>query len=380
MNQSFDSLNLAKQLIGKESITPSESGCFDLITNALRPFGFKFHHFQKKDVHNLWCELGSTGPLLCFAGHVDVVPPGPLDAWETPPFKPSIRNNHLFGRGAADMKSSIAAFVVACQNYLTSINGSYNGSIALLITSDEEGPAVHGTQYVIQKLQEQGRKIDYCLVGEPTSDQRFGDTIKPGRRGSLSGKLTLLGKQGHVAYPEAVCNPIHRIGKIIDELSSYSWDKGHGSFPSTSFQMTSIQSGVGANNVVPGELSAQFNFRFSPASSPKSLKSIFETLIKKHHGQYRLTWALNAEPFFSDPGRLTQALTTSIKEVTGFPPITSTGGGTSDGRFIKDICKEVIEFGPLNESIHQVNENINIDDLSKLTLIYQKMLEYFFKN
>ncbi|HEY5898897.1 MAG TPA: succinyl-diaminopimelate desuccinylase, partial [Burkholderiales bacterium] len=321
------------------------------------------------EVTNLWARRGSGHPVVCFAGHTDVVPTGPLSEWHSDPFVPTVRDGKLYGRGAADMKSSIAAFVVAAEMFVKE-KPAHAGSIALLLTSDEEGPAVDGTVRVVETLKARGEKIDYCIVGEPGSAERLGDTLKIGRRGSLSGKLIVRGVQGHVAYPHLVTNPIHRLAPALAEIVRTQWDKGNESFPPTSFQVSNIHAGTGAGNVVPGSVEVDFNFRFCTESTEASLRQRVEAILKKHALDYRIEWTLGAKPFLSRRGRLAEVVLGAAKHNTGCSGELSTTGGTSDARFIIDICPEVIELGPINASIHKLNEHIALDELETLPLIY----------
>ena len=366
-------LELAKELIARRSVTPEDGGCQQLLAARLTKAGFRCEPMKFGDVTNLWARRGSSSPLVCFAGHTDVVPTGPLSEWHSDPFVPTVRDGKLYGRGAADMKSSIAAFVVAVELFLKERPG-HSGSIALLLTSDEEGPAVDGTVRVVEALKKRGEGIDYCVVGEPSSVDRLGDTLKNGRRGSLSGKLTVRGIQGHVAYPHLVKNPIHLAAPALAELATSKWDKGNEDFPPTSFQVSNIHAGTGAHNVVPGSVEIDFNFRFSTESSEASLKQKVESILKKHGLEYSLGWVLGAKPFLSKRGRLAQVATEAAKANTGCSAELATSGGTSDARFIIDICPEVIEIGPVNASIHKLNEHITLTELEILPRIYLDVL------
>ena len=323
---------------------------------------------------NFWARKGTAAPLVCFAGHTDVVPTGPLDQWHSDPFQPSERDGKLYGRGAADMKASLAAFITAIEGFIAARPG-HPGSIGLLITSDEEGPAVNGTVKVVETLKARNETIDYCIVGEPTSADQFGDTIKNGRRGSLSGKLVVKGVQGHVAYPQLSVNPIHSAAPAIAELATTEWDKGNEFFPPTTWQISNIHGGTGAGNVIPGSVEILFNFRFSTASTPQSLQERVQAILDHHQLQYDIVWELSAKPFFTPPGKLVDALSEAIRRATGVEPAVSTTGGTSDGRFIADICPQVVEFGPINESIHKLNEHVALADIEKLSDIYRVALE-----
>jgi succinyl-diaminopimelate desuccinylase len=366
-------LQLTRDLIARPSVTPEDQGCQDLLAARLQAVGFDCETLTFGEVKNLWARRGTAGPLLVFAGHTDVVPTGPLDRWDSPPFIPTERDGNLYGRGAADMKSSIAAFVVAVEEFVAAHPG-HVGSIALLITADEEGPSVDGTVKVCQALSARGEQLDYCIVGEPTSVDRLGDTIKNGRRGSLSGKLTVKGKQGHVAYPHLARNPIHMLAPALVELTTQEWDAGNEYFPATTFQVSNLHSGTGATNVVPGTAVLDFNFRFSTASTVESLKARVDAILQLHKLDYDLEWTLGGEPFLTPKGELSEALVQAILDEAGVAAELSTTGGTSDGRFIAKICKQVIEFGPINASIHQLNEHIRLDTLEPLKNIYRRTL------
>ena len=362
-------LELAKELIGRRSVTPDDGGCQELIAKRLAPAGFKCEPMNFGEVTNLWARRGKASPVVCFAGHTDVVPTGPLAEWHSDPFVPTIRDGKLYGRGAADMKSSIAAFVVAVEAFVKE-RPAHSGSIALLITSDEEGPALDGTVRVVEALKRRNELIDYCIVGEPTSVDWLGDMLKNGRRGSLSGKLTVRGIQGHVAYPHLVKNPVHLLAPALAEMAKMQWDKGNESFPPTSFQVSNIHAGTGAANVVPGSVVVDFNFRFSTESTDASLKNRVEDILKKHGLDYSVDWVLGAKPFLSKNGRLAKTVQEAGKRHTGRSAELSTTGGTSDARFIIEICPEVIELGPVNASIHKLNEHIELSQLEMLPRIY----------
>ncbi len=366
-------LELAQALIARRSLTPEDAGCQELLEARLAASGFRCEALHAGGVANLWARRGNGKPLLCFAGHTDVVPTGPLEQWESDPFAPTIRDGKLFGRGAADMKSSIAAFVVAAEAFAAE-RPAHRGSIALLITSDEEGPAVDGTVRVVERLKQRGESIDYCLVGEPSSAEALGDTIKNGRRGSLSGKLTVRGVQGHIAYPQLARNPIHLLAPALAELAALRWDEGNDYFPPTTWQVSNIHAGTGAANVIPGRLELDFNFRFSTASSEDSLKQRFEAALRKHGLDYSVDWTLSGRPFLTRPGELVNALQGAISAHTGRKAELSTTGGTSDGRFIAEVCPQVVEFGPVNASIHKLNEHIELDALEQLPRIYLDVL------
>jgi len=367
------SLDLAKDLIARRSITPEDAGCLDLIAARLAPLGFVCERMDSTGptglVCNLWARLGTAKPLIVFAGHTDVVPPGPIEKWASDPFVPTERDGFLYGRGAADMKTSVAAAVIAVERLLG--NGPIDGSIAFLLTSDEEGDATDGTVKVVETFKARGVHIDCCLVGEPTSVDKQGDTIKNGRRGSLSGKLIVKGVQGHVAYPEKVKNPIHRAAPALAELAAAHWDIGNEFFPPTSFQISNIHAGTGATNVVPGTLEVLFNFRFSTASTAEGLQARVHQILDRHSLEYDLNWTLGGRPFLSQPGRLVSALVEAIRVETDISAELSTTGGTSDGRFIADICPEVVEFGPVNATIHKIDERVALADIEPLARIYE---------
>jgi len=374
MSENNAAFALARDLIARASVTPDDQGCQDLLIAYLAPHGFVPETIVAGEVTNLWLRRGTAAPLLVFAGHTDVVPPGPLDAWTSDPFTPTVRDGRLYGRGAADMKSSIAAFAVAAQNFVAA-HPDHPGSIALLITSDEEGPAVDGTVKVCERLQARGEGLDYCIVGEPTSVKQLGDTIKNGRRGSLSGRLTVRGVQGHVAYPHLARNPIHQAAPALAELAAMQWDAGNDYFPPTTFQISNIHGGTGASNVIPAELAVRFNLRFATASTPEGIKAKITEVLTRHGLDYDITWNLGGEPFLTPRGALSDALARAIVDECGVTPELSTTGGTSDGRFIAKICPQVIEFGPCNDSIHKVNENILVQDLRPLANVYRRTLE-----
>jgi len=367
-------LALASALIERPSVTPDDADCQNLLTARLTAAGFQCESLVYGEVTNLWARRGSGAPLLVFAGHTDVVPTGPLEHWESAPFTATQRDGRLYGRGAADMKSSIAAFVVAAEEFIAA-HPDHGGSIALLITSDEEGPAINGTVKVCEALQARGEQLDYCIVGEPTSVSALGDTIKNGRRGSLSGRLTVQGKQGHVAYPHLARNPVHLLAPALSDLVRAHWDDGNAYFPPTTFQVSNLHAGTGATNVVPGLAVVDFNFRFSTASTPETLKARVHAILDAHGLEYDLDWTLGGEPFLTPRGALSDALASAIQAATGVEAELSTTGGTSDGRFIACICPQVVEFGPINASIHQVNEHVAIADLEPLKNIYRGTLE-----
>ena len=367
-------LELARALIARRSVTPEDGGCQELLAARLRPLGFHVETLVSNGVTNLWARRGTQRPLVCFAGHTDVVPTGPLDQWRSDPFVPTERDGKLFGRGAADMKTSLAAFITAAEAF-AGARPDHRGSIAMLITSDEEGVATDGTVKVVERLQGRGEPIDYCVVGEPTSVDRLGDMIKNGRRGSLSGRLVVKGVQGHVAYPDRSRNPIHQFAPALSELVTTQWDGGTADFPPTSWQVSNIHGGTGATNVIPGELEIQFNFRFSTASTAEGLKVRVNEILARHGLQYAIDWTLGGEPFLTPRGELVSATLAAIKEVTGVAAEVSTTGGTSDGRFIRRICPQVVEFGPVNLSIHKLDEHIELAAIEPLRRIYERVLE-----
>jgi len=366
-------LELAKDLISRQSNTPLDAGCQALMISRLEPLGFKIERMRFGDVDNFYARRGTTGPLLVFAGHTDVVPTGPVDKWHTPPFEPTIKDGMLYGRGAADMKTSCAAFITAIEDFVAS-HPNHQGSIGLLITSDEEGVAVDGTVKVVEALKVRGEHFDYCIVGEPTSNKVVGDMIKNGRRGSLSGKLVVKGIQGHIAYPHLVKNPIHMVAPAIKDMVDTVWDTGNEYFPPTSWQISNMNGGTGATNVVPGEVEILFNFRFSTASTEQNLKERVYAILDKHELNYDLDWEYSP-PYITPRGNLVEAISEAIQECYGVSPELSTTGGTSDGRFIADICKQVIEFGPLNATIHKLNECVAVADIEPLKDTYRITLE-----
>lgn len=366
-------LELTLDLIRRPSVTPLDADCQTIMAERLAAIGFKIERLRFGEVDNLWARRGSSAPLLCFAGHTDVVPTGNLDHWASHPFAPEIRDDKLYGRGTADMKSALAAMVVACERFVAEHPG-HHGSIAFLITSDEEGPSINGTVKVIDTLEARQEKITWCLVGEPSSSQQLGDVIKNGRRGSLNGNLTILGKQGHVAYPHLASNPIHLALPALTVLSQAEWDQGNAFFPATSFQISNIQSGTGATNVIPANLEVLFNFRFSTEVTAEQLKQRTHEILDRHGLRYELTWTLSGQPFLTAEGELVAAAQQAIRQVTGLTTELSTGGGTSDGRFIAPTGAQVLELGVLNASIHQIDEHVNVADLEPLTEIYQQIL------
>ncbi|WP_298597209.1 succinyl-diaminopimelate desuccinylase [Zoogloea sp.] len=367
-------LDLTRALIARPSVTPEDAGCLDLIAARLAPLGFVCERIDGGGVSNLWARRGSAAPLVVFAGHTDVVPTGPLEAWTSNPFEPTERDGMLFGRGAADMKSSLAAFVTAIEAFVAA-HPDHAGSIALLLTSDEEGDATHGTTLVVETLKARGETLDYCIVGEPTSSTTLGDTIKNGRRGSLSGKLTVKGVQGHIAYPQLAKNPIHLAAPALAELAAEVWDEGNEYFPPTSWQMSNIKAGTGATNVIPGTLEVMFNFRFATVHTADALKARVHAVLDRHGLDYDLAWTLGGKPFLTPRGTLVAALEGAIRDTLAITPELSTTGGTSDGRFIAEICPQVAEFGPVNATIHKLNECIAVDAIEPLSAIYRRTLE-----
>ena len=367
-------IDLLFELIRRPSVTPDDAGCQDIIAERLNALGFVCESMPFGEVSNLWATRGSSGPVLCFAGHTDVVPPGAEDAWDTAPFEPVERDGIVYGRGSADMKSGLAAMVVALERFIRE-NPDHKGSLAMLITSDEEGRARDGTLKVIETLQTRDEHIDWCVLGEPTSKANLGDIVRVGRRGSLSGVLIVQGIQGHVAYPQLADNPIGRFAPVLSELHTIEWDQGNDFFPPTSFQVVDIRAGVGFPNVTPGDLSARFNFRYSTEWDHEGLKLKVHEIFDAHEIDYELNWHLSGEPFLTEPGELTEAVSQAIVEQTGRAPELSTGGGTSDGRFISPAGTDVVELGPVNASIHKVNEHVRIADVKSLTAMYQRIME-----
>jgi succinyl-diaminopimelate desuccinylase len=367
-------LDFARNLIRQPSVTPDDAGCQDLIAEALQPAGFKAEFLTYGEVRNVWLRRGQVDPLLVFAGHTDVVPTGPIEQWHYPPFSATVQDGILHGRGAADMKGSLAAMVTACQQFVVN-HPNHRGSIALLITSDEEGPANNGTVKVVEMLCDREEIIDWCVVGEPTSREQTGDVIKNGRRGSLGGKLTIQGVQGHVAYPHLADNPIHRAADIVTRLTAQTWDEGNEFFPPTTFQVSNLNSGTGASNVIPAQAELDFNLRYSPESSIESIKERVNALCQQVCTDYEIDWSRPNLPFQTQPGELVDAASAAIYAVTGLTTDLSTEGGTSDGRFIAPTGAQVIELGPVNRTIHQINEQVAVADLETLAIIYQKILE-----
>src|SRR5690348_1409507 len=367
-------VDLTLDLISRNSVTPADQGCQEVMTRRLAQAGFEIENLRYGNVDNFWATRGQGGPVLCFAGHTDVVPTGPLEEWTSDPFKPAVRDGFLFGRGAADMKSALAAMVTATEEFVQA-HPKHKGTIAYLITSDEEGPSVDGTKKVVETLRERGQKIDWCIVGEPSSEKELGDTIKIGRRGSLSGRLTVHGVQGHIAYPQLAENPVHTFAPALAELTARTWDKGNEHFQPTSFQISNFNAGTGAPNVIPGELKARFNLRYSPVQTIAGLKETVEGILRKHGVRYTLEWYLSGEPFYTPPGTLSQAVGAAIEAVTGGRPRMTTGGGTSDGRFIAPLGVQVVELGVVNASIHKVNEHVRLADIDALHRMYVNVLK-----
>lgn len=366
-------LELTKDLINRPSVTPKDFGCQQLLAEHLSNIGFTIEHLRFGDTDNIWARRGTKSPVLAFAGHTDVVPTGPVEKWSSDPFSPEIREGLLYGRGSADMKGSIAAFVTACERFIKD-HPEHTGSIAFLITSDEEGPATDGTVKVIETLEARNEKIDWCVVGEPTSTTKIGDVVKNGRRGSLNGRLTIKGKQGHIAYPHLAENPIHLLAPALTELCAVEWDQGNNDFPPTSFQVSNLNSGTGVTNVIPGTADVVFNFRYSTEVTHEQLQQGVQSILDKHRLNYELTWELSGKPFRTASGALVDAVKQAIKTTTGYDTELSTSGGTSDGRFIAPTGAQVIELGPLNATIHQIDECVSITDLDILSTIYETLL------
>lgn len=367
------SLELLQQLIRRPSVTPSDAGCQDLLAERLGKLGFVDERMNFADTQNQWLRRGQAAPLLVFLGHTDVVPTGPLEKWQSPPFEPTLRDGKLYGRGAADMKGGIAAFVTAVERFVAE-HPEHRGSIAVMLTSDEEGPATDGVVKMVEVLQRRGDQIDWCLVGEPSSDQNIGDVIRVGRRGSLNGKLTVFGVQGHVAYPELAENPIHRFAPALQALTEEVWDHGNAFFPPTRLQVSNINAGTGAENIIPGQLEAQFNLRFCTELDEATIKARTHAILDRFGFKYQIDWRLSGNPFLTEPGELVAAAHQAIEAICGYQPLDDTGGGTSDGRFIAPTGAQVIELGPLNASIHKINEHIGIDELETLSNIYLQIL------
>jgi len=367
-------LQLTQELIARPSVSPTDGGCQALMIERLEAIGFAVERMRFGPVDNFWATRGSGGPVFCFAGHSDVVPSGPLDEWRTDPFQAVIRDGLLYGRGAADMKSGLAAMLTACEEFVAQYP-RHRGTIAFLITSDEEGPSVDGTRRVVEVLRERGQAIDWCLVGEPSSERVFGDTIKIGRRGSLSGRLTVHGVQGHIAYPQFADNPVHALAPALAELTARTWDHGNRHFQPTTFQVSNISAGTGAPNVIPGELKARFNLRFSTEQTVEGLQALVEDLLRRHRVKYSLEWFISGYPFLTAAGALSEAATRAVQEQLQIVPKLSTGGGTSDGRFIAPMGAQVIELGVINETIHKVNECVRVADIDRLHAVYRRTLE-----
>ncbi len=373
MTQS-ETLELSLQLLRQPSVTPVDHTCQDIMAKRLEKIGFNIENMRFDDVDNLWARKGTKAPVFCFAGHTDVVPTGSLDAWNSDPFAPEIRDGELYGRGSADMKTALAAMVVASERFVKK-HPTHKGSIAFLITSDEEGPSINGTVKVIETLEARNEKMDWCLVGEPSSTNKLGDIVKNGRRGSLNANLTVKGKQGHVAYPHLAVNPIHSFSKALAELCETVWDNGNEYFPATTFQVSNINSGTGATNVVPGTLNTLFNFRYSTEVTAEELKARTLEILDRHNVEYEISWTLSGLPFLTPVGELVNAAKSAILNVTGVETELSTSGGTSDGRFIAPTGAQVLELGVLNATIHQINEHVKVDDLEPLAEIYEQILE-----
>ena len=373
-----NTLELTKELISRDSVTPEDKGCQLLLAERLSAIGFEIEHLRFGQegnwTDNLWARRGKTGPVFAFAGHTDVVPPGPTDAWQSSPFEPTIRDGLLYGRGAADMKGSIAAMVTACERFVAS-HPNHTGSLAFLITSDEEGPAHGGTVKVIETLEARGEKIDWCLVGEPSSTDKVGDVVKNGRRGSLNGHLTIKGQQGHIAYPHLAENPIHLLAPVLSTLCQMEWDQGNEDFPPTSFQISNLNSGTGVTNVIPGNADLIFNFRYSTESTHEQLQHQVESVLEDAGLDYDLVWSLSGKPFRTASGPLVDSAKSAIHAVTGYETALSTSGGTSDGRFIAPTGAQVVELGPINATIHQIDECVSVEGLDTLSIIYENLLE-----
>ena len=366
-------LRLTQELVRCESITPDDAGCLDIITRELADLSFDINNFSSNDVSNLWATHGSESPIFVFAGHTDVVPPGPINDWQYPPFNPTLENGYLYGRGTADMKGSLAAMIIAAKTYLAN-NPNHKGTLAFLLTSDEEGPAIDGTRHVIEELKAMGTVLDYCLVGEPSSNNQLGDTVRIGRRGSLNAKITIIGNQGHVAYPHLAKNPIHEFAPALARLTNLEIDKGNKHFPPTSLQISNISAGTGAQNVIPGSLSVDLNIRFNTEQSERSIKTLITSVLEETGQDFEIKWQLSGNPFITKQGKLRTAVKLAIKTITGLTPEESTSGGTSDGRFIAPTGCEVVELGPKNRTIHKVNEHIAVSELMPLSEIYCHLL------
>jgi succinyl-diaminopimelate desuccinylase len=371
--QNSDTLRLTQDLISRASVTPADQGCQQVMMERLAAAGFRNELLNYGSVENFWSRHGSGSPVLCFAGHTDVVPTGPLEEWKSDPFKPTVRDGRLFGRGAADMKSGLAAMVTAAQAFVRE-RPDHQGTIAFLITSDEEGPSVDGTKRVVEELKARGERIDWCIVGEPSSEQRVGDTIKIGRRGSYSGRLTVHGVQGHVAYPQLAVNPVHTLAPALAELTAHVWDQGNAHFQPTTFQISNLTAGTGAPNVIPGELKARFNLRYNTEQTQEQLRRTVEGILDRHGVKYTIEWYVSGEPFYTPPGPLSDAVCAAVKTVTGEAPKLSTGGGTSDGRFIATMGSQVVELGVTNATIHKVNESVGVEEIDTLHAMYLETL------
>lgn len=373
-NEPSPTLALTEDLIRRPSVSPEDQGCLQIIAQRLAALGFRIERMPFGPVENLWARHGTSGPVLCFAGHTDVVPTGPREEWHTDPFEPVVKDGVLYGRGAADMKSGLAAMITATERFIAR-HPQHTGTLAFLLTSDEEGPSVDGTRRVVEALEARNEKITWCVVGEPTSTDKLGDTVKIGRRGSLSGKLTVHGIQGHVAYPHLADNPVHAFAPALAELSSRVWDRGNEFFQPTTFQVSNLNAGTGAPNVIPGELKARFNIRFSTEQTVEKLQQTITEILDRHKVNYTLEWFVSGLPFFTPPGALSNAVQTAVRELTGRTPELSTTGGTSDGRFIAPTGAQVVELGVINASIHKVNESVRVADIDALSAMYERVME-----
>jgi succinyl-diaminopimelate desuccinylase len=371
--QKPDTLALTQELISRASVTPVDGGCQQLMCDRLAAAGFAVERMGFGSVENFWATRGSGSPVLCFAGHTDVVPTGPLEEWRTEPFKPTVREGRLFGRGAADMKSGLAAMLTAVEAFVAE-RPEHPGTIAFLITSDEEGPSVDGTKRVVEQLKGRGTRIDWCIVGEPSSEKSVGDTIKIGRRGSYSGRLTVQGMQGHVAYPQLAENPVHMLAPALAELTQHVWDQGNAHFQPTTFQISNLNAGTGAPNVIPGELKARFNIRYNTEQTQEKLRRTVESILDRHRVRYTIDWYVSGEPFYTPPGTLSEGVCVAVEKVNGARPKLSTGGGTSDGRFIATMGAQVVELGVVNATIHKVNESVGVDEIDALHQMYLETL------
>ena len=371
--QNPDTLELTQDLIARASVTPLDGGCQKVMTDRLAAVGFRIEKLVFGSVENFWATHGEGAPVLCFAGHTDVVPTGPLEEWKSDPFKPAVRDGRLYGRGAADMKSGLAAMVTAAEAFVRE-DPRHRGTIAFLVTSDEEGPSVDGTKRVVELLRERGQKIDWCIVGEPSSEKSAGDTIKIGRRGSYSGRLTVFGTQGHVAYPQLAQNPVHMLAPALAELTQHVWDQGNEHFQPTTFQVSNLNAGTGAPNVIPGELKARFNLRYNTEQTQEKLRQSVEGILNRHGVRYNIEWYVSGEPFYTAPGALSEGVCGAIEAITGAPPKLSTGGGTSDGRFIATMGAQVVELGVTNATIHKVNESVGVEEIHAMHRMYLESL------